>query len=271
MPEAAPVEAAAFRAELEAKCESLGKSNYYELLGVARNTSTDDIQNAFLGLVKTWHPDRLRPELSELRPKVEHVFTRIAEAHQTLSDESQRKKYDELLGQGGGSVEEQEHVQAIIRAVTAYQKAEVYLKKHAVAEAEAEAKKAIDNDPEQADYLALYAWILSQRDPPTHPLLEIIEMMDRAVAGSQNSVRNRFYRGQLLKRAGEDQRALADFRWVVHTDPKHVDARRELRIYGMRGSLRPQSPEAVRAKASTAPKHHGSPAGKGLFGKLFKR
>ncbi len=271
-PPVSSAEATAFRAELEAKHESLGSSNYYEALGVARNTSTEDIQNAFLGLVKKWHPDRLRPELSELRPKVEQVFARIAEAHQTLSDESRRKQYDELLGQGGGSVDEQEHVQAVIRAVAAYQRAEVYLKKHSIAEAELEAKKAVDNDPDQADYLALYAWILSQKDPPTRPLSELIEMMDKAVAGSAKSVRNRFYRGQLLKRAGEDQRALADFRWVVQTDPRHVDAQRELRIYGMRGSLRPQAPpRSSQGKSPASQTRKGPPEGKGLFGKLFKK
>ena len=177
-------------------------------------------------------------------------------------DDGQRRKYDALIEQGGGSVEEQEQIQAVIRAATAYQKAEILLRKRAMADAEAEAERALENDPEQPDYLALYAWILAQKKPLTRPLEELVEMLDTAVQRSENSVRNRFYRAQLLKRVGDDRRAIADFRWIVHTDPRHVDARRELRIYEMRGSI---PPAAMKTPAK------GRPTGKGLFGKFFKR
>lgn len=260
-----------FRQRLQQKLDSLSTADYYRLLGVAPTTSSDDIQNAFLGMVKVWHPDRLRPELAELRPQVERLFARITEAHQTLVDEVRRKRYDELLDEGGGTVEEQEQIQAVIRAATAYQKAEVYLRKRAVEEAESEAKRALDNDPEQADYQALYAWILAQKNPLPRPLSALIETLDAAVERSPKSVRNRFFRAQLLKRAGEDQRAIADFQWIVEQDRHHVDARRELRIYEMRGSIHPhQKGKSGAGKVSGSVKSPPA-SGKGLLGKLFKR
>ena len=265
-----------FRADLSARMASLSGANYYEVLGVAKTTSPDDIQNAFLGLVKRWHPDRLKADLADLRSDVERLFARITEAHQTLMDDEQRKRYDVMIADGGGTVEEQEKIQAVIRAATAYQKAEIFLRKHSLGEAEAEAKRALDYDPGQADYVALYAWILAQKNPPTRPLPELIAMLDTAVVGSEKSVRNRFYRAQLLKRFGDDRRAIADFRWIVETNPHHVDARRELRIYEMRGSIPPNEMRTpiggkggARSKGGTQPK--ATAPNKGLFGRFFKR
>lgn len=63
--------------------------NYYEILGVSKDASSDDIKKAYRTLVKKYHPD-LHPNDKEAAEK----FKEINEANEVLSDEKKRKEYD---------------------------------------------------------------------------------------------------------------------------------------------------------------------------------
>jgi curved DNA-binding protein CbpA len=253
-------ELAAQRREMLERARSIPTENYYEILGVSRDAKAPAIQAAFFQLAKRWHPDRLPAGLSDVRELVVRTFTRMSEANQVLGDPQSRAEYDELLAQGGGSSEEQEQVQAVMRALMNYQKAQVLLKKRNLAEAEQHAKQAVDEDPTQADYLALYAWVLSQKPERADGKLDdLVELLGQAVAKEPNNQSARFYRAQLLKRAGRSAEAMRDFRWIVEHDPKNLEAAREIRLFEMRKS---QTNEA----GAGAQK----PVGR-LLGKFFKR
>ncbi len=68
--------------------------DYYEILGVAPNADKKLIQQTFRQLARKHHPD-VNPGNKEAEEK----FKTINEAYQVLSDEKQRKKYDELRAQ----------------------------------------------------------------------------------------------------------------------------------------------------------------------------
>ncbi|MFN2378163.1 MAG: DnaJ C-terminal domain-containing protein [Candidatus Binatia bacterium] len=65
--------------------------DYYEVLGVTRTASADDIKKAYRKLALQWHPDR-HPEGA--RDEAEVRFKRIAEAYEVLSDPEKRGRYD---------------------------------------------------------------------------------------------------------------------------------------------------------------------------------
>jgi molecular chaperone DnaJ len=69
--------------------------DYYQLLGVAENASTDEIKKAFRRLAKQYHPDR-NPNNAQAAER----FKEINEAHDVLSDPDKRKKYDTLRRYG---------------------------------------------------------------------------------------------------------------------------------------------------------------------------
>lgn len=64
--------------------------DYYQILGVDKNASTDDIKKAYRKLARTHHPD-LNPNDKEAHKK----FQQINEANEVLSDPEKRKKYDQ--------------------------------------------------------------------------------------------------------------------------------------------------------------------------------
>jgi len=70
------------------------KRDYYEVLGVARSASADDIKNAFRNLARKYHPDVNKAD------DAEEKFKEINEAYGILSDPEKRAAYDRYGFQG---------------------------------------------------------------------------------------------------------------------------------------------------------------------------
>jgi molecular chaperone DnaJ len=71
--------------------------DYYEVLGVDRKASADEIKKAYRELARKWHPDRNQDD-----PKAEERFKEIQGAYDVLSDKDKRKQYDSGALFGGG-------------------------------------------------------------------------------------------------------------------------------------------------------------------------
>ena len=67
------------------------KRDYYEVLGVGKTASADEIKKAYRSLAKKYHPD-LNPGDKEAEGK----FKEVNEAYDVLSDEGKRQKYDQF-------------------------------------------------------------------------------------------------------------------------------------------------------------------------------
>ena len=80
------------------------KRDYYEVLGVSKSATDDELKRAFRKLAKQYHPDA-NPDNKE---EAEKKFKEINEAYETLSDPQKRKMYDQFgpdgpSGFGGGN------------------------------------------------------------------------------------------------------------------------------------------------------------------------
>ena len=77
------------------------KRDYYDVLGVARSASNEEIRKAFRKLALEYHPDRNKSSSAAER------FKEINEAYQVLIDPEERTKYDTFghagVGQNGSA------------------------------------------------------------------------------------------------------------------------------------------------------------------------
>ncbi|MBO7301852.1 MAG: molecular chaperone DnaJ [Bacteroidaceae bacterium] len=84
----------------------MAKRDYYEVLGVDRNASANDIKKAYRKLAIQYHPDKQHDKTDAEKKEAEEKFKEAAEAYSVLSDADKKARYDQYghegLGGAGG-------------------------------------------------------------------------------------------------------------------------------------------------------------------------
>jgi|GEM_PF-2396757 len=262
------------RAEIESKLSKSVSENHFELLGIGENATVLDIRDAYFGMAKIFHPDKLG-DMPELKPRAQAAFARITAAYNELSDDKRRAAYVVRLKAAAGKptaaaapadTEEQAAIGRAVNAAFEAQKAEVFLKRNELAAAEGHAALAAKADPDQPAYLALLVWIQAQQRPapvleegkPSHAYDDLIATLDIILRKEPNFERAIFYRATLLQKSGQTERAFRDFSRALELNPRNIEAAREVRLHKLR--TKDKNDDSPPSSTST-----------GLLGKLFKR
>ncbi|MEZ4466657.1 MAG: DnaJ domain-containing protein [bacterium] len=171
--------------EVHQRLEGLETKTHYEVLGVAKTATSEEIRNAFRALAREFHADRFaRYDLppTDLEA-VQRVFIAINRANEVLSDAAARKDYDAeqvMRARAGGVVNEAggADLGQVFRAEKLVKEAVAIIKAgnpEAARDRFQEALKATPDDPvaraglAYAELLIVWARGPSRRWPPRRP------------------------------------------------------------------------------------------------------
>jgi curved DNA-binding protein CbpA len=205
-------------------------ASLYEILSIPANASQEDIQDAYHGLAKRYHPDRFQSkEFSpEIRNKAQQFFTRINEAYITLKNPISRAVYDEnrlskeskveaeLKTRGAGRLEDDRMVE------TLYRDARVLLAKGDFEKATERLKECVFLHPQKAIYHhylgAAQSEIPKLRKSAEQHLLKSLEL-------DSTSVASRLELAKLYMKVRLRRKAELQLQQILRWDPENQDAK----------------------------------------------
>jgi curved DNA-binding protein CbpA len=217
-------EGAADRRQILQAYERLGKQDYYQMLGLGRDFSGEELRKAYRNLVKTYHPDIYHGStLNELKEKIELIFIKVRDAYKTLGSEAARSQYDRDL-RGGAAKTKQADKPADKKTVAAEQ-FEFGMKAYAEGDfrgAEGSFDWACTYDPGNAPYFyykGLALQKIPQRGRDAEEILKTALQLDP-------KTEYHLELGNFYLQYGRKTLALAQFREALKKDPASEAARK---------------------------------------------
>ena len=216
------VSAAEMKKMIQSAYDSLAGRNHYEMLGVARNASAQEIKKAYFRHAKLYHPDRhFDPEMSDMKEKLEALFAGIHEAYETLSSQSQRDQYDGVLASGerrAGAAEPAQQEKPSNReiAATQFREGKMRYKVQNFWGAEESLRWAIRLEPENAEYNFHLGLALSRIPRRGH---EAEEYFKKAAELTPANIEYLLELGNFYMKNGLKLKALSMYRKALKNDP----------------------------------------------------
>lgn len=239
----APPDRAAIEQLIQQRLGVLARhADHYQLLGIGMDASHDDVRKAYFALARQLHPDRLAAlGIADAQRDAQRLFAQVNAAFAVLSDRQRRLDYTSILRRGGEAAVRKEQAQAealaarIVEAEDAFTRGEQLLRREQIGAAIADLARAVELNPEEADYHATLAWAQFCAAPdkaavagPTRSAL------DHAIQRSPAAVTARFYLGRVERMLGRDHEALRHFQTVLQSEPYHAEAAGEARMIEQR-------------------------------------
>jgi len=210
------------------------QQDYFTLLGVSESEPRDQVRKAYYGLVKRYHPDRFFEQdlFPDLRDKVNALFQRISDAHDTLVDPARKARY---LIDLKGKKPARPSVENILLAETAYQKGLILLRVKKYAEALEQFNVAVELGNNESEYLTYQAWTAYKLNPGDRARAERSrQTLLHAVDLNPRLALAHLYLGYISKSEGNQRDAQRRFERALQCNPDCTEALRELRLMNMR-------------------------------------
>jgi hypothetical protein len=249
------------RLAIHTRARLIQAEDHFQRLGLSRDATLPQIEAAFAALRAQWEPASLPLELDDSRDDCWLVLSCMSEAYATLTDPQQGARYRDALKRGIALPGGDQHSDdlEISGAKDALSGARVCFERQDMARAERLCAHAHRADPNNAEALALLAWIEAHQPANQNPegIRKRIVMLSRALDLDVFCESALLWRAQLFKRIEHHAAAIRDFRRILSTNERHLEAERELRIYEMRLrnhsiSVRRSTPSGGTKRTSTS-------------------
>jgi len=229
--------------EMQAKWEAARQENYYRILGIEPDADNREIKKGFFHFSKQYHPDKCfryaNGEILDLMPK---IFLAGKEAYETLSNPERRREYDQFLREHGeetsGAVF-QEHVKPnievgkILKAEDFFNKGKGLLFSGRASDALHLFELALEGGPDDPDYNAYLGLALARLRRGYEEALGHIE---EALRADPENADYHAFEGEVHQRYGKKRKAQASFERALAINPRHIQAKREVRRLQVDGS-----------------------------------
>lgn len=221
------------RGRLVERARAMRRQNYFEMLGVSRQASGDEVQRAYHALARELHPDKLRgPVPADARALAEQIAAQLDVAWETLSDEKKRAAYTLRLEQGQKTGVSDE-LGKILAAEGRFRKGEQALQAGSYAKAAALFREAVDLYPDEGEFHVHLGWALFLETPDD--AIVQADALRRVQDGIQLSPRldkGHLFLGRVLDRMGRPADARKAFEQALTCNPDSAEALAELRLAG---------------------------------------
>jgi len=191
--------------------------DHYEVLDVARMASADEIKSAYHALARKYHPDRFHKRDKELRSRLGAAFAQIAEAYETLNDQTLRAAYDKRPNKDPGKI-----TSAKVRGELAFQKGQAAMQAGRRTEAMRFFSEAAMHEPGKAKYHAEYGHALIG-EPNSRRLAE--SELQAAIKLEPGNAQYRVILAELYQQNGLWRRAVGELERALTIEPGNANAR----------------------------------------------
>ncbi|MDH4226347.1 MAG: DnaJ domain-containing protein [Deltaproteobacteria bacterium] len=225
---------------------SIKNKNYFDILGVGRKATIDDIKSSYRRLAKMYHPDFFTRHSDEnVIELAREIFPLIVEAYGILSDKDKKADYEVVLDSGLVHID----AELVLKAEGEFQKGQSLLRFKNYAAAYDCFKKAVEYYADDAESHAYLGWTLFNkpgRTPADAALAK--KSVLKALSMNPKMAVAMHFQGVMLRVDGDLEGALSLQQKALKFDSNLTEAQSEIRFI---------SRKMEESK-------------KGLFGKLFK-
>lgn len=211
------------------------EQDYFTLLGVSESDSREQVRKSYYNLVKKYHPDRFfeQDALPDLKDKVNALFQRISDAHETLCDAHAKARY--LNDRQSPKKSSTTSLEKILQAETAFQKGMVLFRLKKYEQAQKAFAEALEISPNEAEYLMYQTWSAYKSTPKaTDVIINSRKNLMRAIELNPKLSLAHLYLGYICKDEGNEKEALRRFERAIQCNPNCTEALREIRLMSMR-------------------------------------
>ena len=220
---------------IERKQEDVDNRDYFGVLGVPSDAAPDVIQQAYFGLAKLFHPDKidrdgLTPDEVE-RGRV--IFEFMTESYNLLQDAGKRSALARGTSDDSGGAKKRN---ATDEARIFFHKASKMLRMRDWEKAEMYLRQAISREPENPEFLCQLGWAtFNNMDRVEDERLEEAKgYWMKALEKDDTSVDGNYYMSLYFKSVGDTFKQSKHLKRALDFNPNFVDAQRELRLIDMR-------------------------------------
>jgi CheY-like chemotaxis protein/curved DNA-binding protein CbpA len=225
----------ALRERLTSQAMGLKKKDYFQVLRVSPDASTETLKQAYLTLAKEFHPDRTyRSASAEVRSLANDIYQLISTAYETLKDPEDREKYVSDLAKGIKK-DVGDQVSKILAAEGKFQRGEDALRKKQLPEALAAFREAVDLYGDEGEFHAFLGWTMFQSNPRDAANTQsAMDELEAAIRLNPKVDKAYLFLGYIYKTTGRPDKAERQFEKAIQANPDCTEALKELRLLGKR-------------------------------------